>query len=131
MVTPDKMKSVTAQVPDTLFIELASGKSYRVSLAESMTGVPGFNALQTRPCLPRQGWMILAGRSNGLAAFRWLLSGCIKWGKSRPERLTLSLNSGRGWIGTTCFLAPFLQRLGCHAGQLANTARARGLSPGS
>ena len=45
MATPDKMTSVTAQVPDTLLIELASGKSYRVSLAEPMAGVPGFNAL--------------------------------------------------------------------------------------
>ena len=45
MATPDKMKSVMAQVPDTLLVELASGKSYRVSLAKPMAGVPGFNAL--------------------------------------------------------------------------------------
>ena len=46
MATPDKMKSVTVQAPDTLLIELTSGKSYRVSLAEPMAGVTGFDALR-------------------------------------------------------------------------------------
>jgi hypothetical protein len=46
MATPDKMKSVTAQAPDTLAVELSSGKSYRVSLAEPMAGVTGFDALR-------------------------------------------------------------------------------------
>jgi len=46
MATPDKIKSVTAQAPDTLHVELASGKRYQVSLAEPMGNVPGFGALQ-------------------------------------------------------------------------------------
>jgi hypothetical protein len=46
MATPDKMKSVTVQAPDALAVELASGKRYRVSLAEPMAGVPGFEALR-------------------------------------------------------------------------------------
>ncbi len=46
MTTPDKMKSVSALAPDTLLVELASGKSYRVSLAEPMAGVPGFDVLR-------------------------------------------------------------------------------------
>jgi Protein of unknown function (DUF2442) len=46
MATPDKMKSVTVQTTDSLLIELASGKSYLVSLAEPMASVPGFDALR-------------------------------------------------------------------------------------
>ncbi|MFZ4625900.1 MAG: hypothetical protein ACOYNF_16905 [Rhodoferax sp.] len=46
MATPDKIKSVTVHAPDTLVVELASGKSYRVSLAEPMAGVAGFDALR-------------------------------------------------------------------------------------
>lgn len=46
MSTPDKIKSVTVQVPDALLVELASGKSYRVSLAEPMHNLPGFDALR-------------------------------------------------------------------------------------
>ena len=45
MATPDKMKSVQAKTPATLQIELASGKSYCVSLAAPMTQMPGFGAL--------------------------------------------------------------------------------------
>lgn len=46
MATPDKIESVTALVPDTLEVRLASGKSYRVSLNEPMQGTPGFDALR-------------------------------------------------------------------------------------
>jgi Protein of unknown function (DUF2442) len=46
MATPDKMKNVTVQAPDTLLIELASGKSYRVCLAQPMAGVIGFDVLR-------------------------------------------------------------------------------------
>lgn len=46
MTTPDKMKNVTAQSPDTLVVELSSGKSYRVSLTEPMASIAGFAALR-------------------------------------------------------------------------------------
>jgi len=46
MATPDKIASVTALVPDTLEVLLASGKTYRVSLAEPMRCTPGFDALR-------------------------------------------------------------------------------------
>jgi hypothetical protein len=46
MATPDKIKSVTVQAPDSLLVELTSGKSYCVSLAEPMAGVAGFDALR-------------------------------------------------------------------------------------
>jgi hypothetical protein len=46
MATPDNIESVTAQAPDTLLITLTSGKSYRVSLAEPIAGVTGFDALR-------------------------------------------------------------------------------------
>jgi hypothetical protein len=46
MTTPDKIKSVSVQAPDTLLVELASGKSYQVSLAEPVGSVPGFEALR-------------------------------------------------------------------------------------
>lgn len=46
MATPDKMQSVTPEAPDTLLVQLASGKQYRVSLAEPMQGIPGFDALR-------------------------------------------------------------------------------------
>jgi hypothetical protein len=45
MATPDKMKSVQAKAPSTLQIELASGKSYNVSLTEPMTQLAGFARL--------------------------------------------------------------------------------------
>ncbi|MEI7537322.1 MAG: helix-turn-helix transcriptional regulator [Comamonadaceae bacterium] len=45
MATPDKMKNATVQAPDTLVIELASGKIYRVSLAEPMARIAGFAPL--------------------------------------------------------------------------------------
>lgn len=45
MATPDKIKSVQAQAPTTLQVELASGKSYSVSLTEPMKQINGFAAL--------------------------------------------------------------------------------------
>lgn len=45
MSTPDKIKHVAAIAPDTLSITLASGKQYRVSLAEPMSRIAGFAAL--------------------------------------------------------------------------------------
>jgi hypothetical protein len=39
MATPDKIESVTALVPDTLEVRLASGKSYRVSLKHALSSV--------------------------------------------------------------------------------------------
>ena len=48
MATPDRMKNVQAIAPDTLLVELASGKSYRVSLAEPMARIDGFAPLHGR-----------------------------------------------------------------------------------
>jgi hypothetical protein len=45
MTSPDKIKTVSAQAPDTLLVELASGKTYRVSLAEPMRSIEGFAML--------------------------------------------------------------------------------------
>ncbi|MCR4299919.1 MAG: DUF2442 domain-containing protein [Gallionella sp.] len=45
MSTPDKIKHIAAIAPDTLNITLASGKQYRVSLAEPMSRIAGFASL--------------------------------------------------------------------------------------
>lgn len=45
MSTPDKIKNVATVAPDTLVVELTSGKCLRVSLAEPMARIAGFAAL--------------------------------------------------------------------------------------
>ncbi len=45
MSTPDKIKAVQAIPPDALTIDLVSGKTYRVSLAEPVARIAGFAAL--------------------------------------------------------------------------------------
>jgi len=45
MPTPDRIKAVEAIAPKTLEIQLASGKSYHVSLAEPINRIAGFNTL--------------------------------------------------------------------------------------
>ena len=45
MSAPDRIHDILVEAPDTLIIELASGKTYRVSLAAPMASLPGFAPL--------------------------------------------------------------------------------------
>lgn len=45
MTKPDRIKTVTAILPDTLRIDFHSGKTYSVSLASPMARIAGFSAL--------------------------------------------------------------------------------------
>ena len=89
MATPDKMKSVTVQAPDSLLIELASGKSYRVSLAEPMSSVPGFDALRDPSMLATAqvvdwGWAIEWACGLSMASERLYQMGKEQAGEAYP-----------------------------------------------
>ena len=45
MSAPDRIHDILVEAPDTLIIELASGKTYRVSMAAPMASLPGFAPL--------------------------------------------------------------------------------------
>lgn len=112
MATPDKMKSVTVQAPDTLLVELASGKSYRVSLAEPMASVPGFDALHDPAMLATAqvvdwGWVVEWACGLSMASERLYQMGKEQAGEAYPvaefrawmERNNMSLSTLSAALG--------------------------------
>lgn len=112
MATPDKMKSVTTQAPDTLLIELSSGKSYRVSLAEPMQGTPGFDALHDPAMFATAqvvdwGWAVEWACGLSMASERLYQMGKEQAGEAYPvaefrawmERNNMSLSSVSAALG--------------------------------
>jgi hypothetical protein len=112
MATPDKMKSVTVQAPNALLIELASGKSYRVSLAEPMAGVPGFDALRDSAVFASAqvvdfGWTVEWAGGLSMASERLYQMGKEQSGEAYPvaefrawmERNGMSLSTVSAALG--------------------------------
>jgi len=89
MATPDKMKSVQAKAPNTLQIDLTSGKSYCVSLAEPMTQIAGFAALHdpamfTTAQVVDHGWAIEWACGLSMASERLYQMGKEQSGEAFP-----------------------------------------------
>ena len=89
MATPDKMKSVQAIPPDSLQIELASGKTYCVSLAEPMASIEGFAVLQDPAMLATAqvvdyGWTIEWACGLSMASERLYQMGKEQSGEAFP-----------------------------------------------
>ena len=89
MATPDKMKSVQAIPPDSLQIELASGKTYCVSLAEPMASIEGFAVLRDPAMLATAqvvdyGWTIEWSCGLSMASERLYQMGKEQSGEAFP-----------------------------------------------
>lgn len=112
MATPDKMKCVTVQAPDTLLVELTSGKSYRVCLAEPLAGVPGFDALRDAAMFATAqvvdwGWAVEWACGLSMASERLYQMGKEQAGEAYPvadfrawmERNQMSLSTVSAALG--------------------------------
>lgn len=112
MSTPDKIKSVKTELPDTLIIELASGKVCRVSLAEPMQHIDGF-ALLTDPAMFNTakmadwGWTVEWDCGLSMASERLYQMGKEQSGKAFPvaefkawmQRNSMSLTTASETLG--------------------------------
>jgi lambda repressor-like predicted transcriptional regulator len=89
MSTPDKIESVKTELPDTLVIELASGKVYRVSLADPIQRISGFAPL-TNPAMFSTakmndfGWTVEWDCGLSMASERLYQMGKEQSGKAFP-----------------------------------------------
>ena len=89
MATPDKMKSVQAKPPDSLQIELVSGKTYCVSLAEPVACIEGFAVLRDPAMLATAqvvdyGWTIEWACGLSMASERLYQMGKEQSGEAFP-----------------------------------------------
>jgi len=89
MATPDKIENVITQAPDTLLVTLSSGKSYRVSLAEPMAGVAGFDVLRdpamfTSAHVEDFGWTVEWACGLSMASERLYQMGKEQSGEAYP-----------------------------------------------
>ncbi len=112
MATPDKIESVIAMAPDTLEIRLASGKSYRVSLAQPMAETPGFDVLRDPAMFATArmedfGWTVEWACGLSMASERLYQMGKEQSGEAYPvtefrawmERNSMSLSTLSAALG--------------------------------
>ena len=114
MPTPDRIKAVEAIAPKTLEIQLASGKSYHVSLVEPINRIAGFNALSEPGMFATvrvvdDGWAVEWDCGLSMASERLYQMGKEQAGKAWPvadfkawmQRNGLSLTTASAALGLT------------------------------
>ncbi|MBU3694021.1 MAG: DUF2442 domain-containing protein [Rhodocyclaceae bacterium] len=114
MTAPDRIKAVKAIAPDTLEVDLASGKHYRVSLAEPMARIAGFAPLVdpdlfASATVVDDGWAVEWRGGLSMASARLYQMGKEQAGKAWPvadfkawmQRNGLSLTTASAALGLT------------------------------
>ena len=112
MSAPDRINNILAEAPDTLLVELTSGKTYRVSLAEPMASLPRFAPLAdpaqfATATVTDHGWTVEWACGLSMASERLYQMGKEQAGTAFPvahfrewmQRNALSLTTASAALG--------------------------------